>query len=78
MVISDVDKWNDNALLLFIGIPLALLTVVVIFAAIYAHRKRKQYIHTLELPRSQRTSSIVLVSEATPPVSQKQKLTIPV
>ena len=74
MVVSDVDKMNNDAIILFVGIPLALITIMVFIAGIYAHKKRNQLRHTLELPRSQRTSTIILVSESTPPSSQKQKL----
>lgn len=71
--VSEIDHMSETAILLFVGIPLVLTALILTVAVIYSHRKRKQRLLLLELPRSQRSGTIVLVSESST-VSQKQKL----
>lgn len=53
---SSIDQLTKTSLWLFIGIPILLLAIVAILAALYNHRKRKERLLLLELPRRERAS----------------------
>jgi hypothetical protein len=63
-----IDDISDEALVIFIGVPVLIIIALAVFAAVYTRRKHREQVKLLELPRSQRILGVIISDKA----SQKQ------